>query len=219
MVVVVVFFNNKFYVVNVGINCVFLCKLIVDGLQVIQLNVDYIIENEDEFFCFLQLGLDVGKIKQVGIICGQESIWWIGDYKVKYGYMDIDFFSVVKFKLIIVELEIYGVQLLDGVMGFLVLMLEGLYKVLEVVYGFGQVNQEIVVMIDIEFVKQIFLDVVVQVVVDWVKCIYSDIFVSGGECVRFCFWYEDMILLVRNFGYLLGEMSQFILSLVLVVGG
>lgn len=35
-------------------------------------------------------GLDAGKIKQVGIICGQESTRRIGDYKVKYGYTDID---------------------------------------------------------------------------------------------------------------------------------
>lgn len=36
------------------------------------------------------VGLDAGKIKQVGIICGQESTRRIGDYKVKYGYTDID---------------------------------------------------------------------------------------------------------------------------------
>lgn len=35
-------------------------------------------------------GLDAGKIKQVGVICGQESTRRIGDYKVKYGYTDID---------------------------------------------------------------------------------------------------------------------------------
>lgn len=35
-------------------------------------------------------GLDAGKIKQVGIICGQESTRRIGDYKVKYGYTDVD---------------------------------------------------------------------------------------------------------------------------------
>lgn len=38
----------------------------------------------------LLLGLDPGKIKQVGILCGQESTRRIGDYKVKYGYTDID---------------------------------------------------------------------------------------------------------------------------------
>lgn len=36
------------------------------------------------------VGLDAGKIKQVGVICGQESTRRIGDYKVKYGYTDID---------------------------------------------------------------------------------------------------------------------------------
>lgn len=35
-------------------------------------------------------GLDAGKLKQVGVVCGQESTRRIGDYKVKYGYSDID---------------------------------------------------------------------------------------------------------------------------------
>lgn len=35
-------------------------------------------------------GLDAAKIKQVGTICGQESTRRIGDYKVKYGYSDIE---------------------------------------------------------------------------------------------------------------------------------
>lgn len=38
----------------------------------------------------LWTGLDAGKIKQVGVICGQESTRRIGDYKVKYGYSDIE---------------------------------------------------------------------------------------------------------------------------------
>lgn len=39
---------------------------------------------------FSLVGLDAGKIKQMGVICGQESTRRIGDYKVKYGYTDID---------------------------------------------------------------------------------------------------------------------------------
>lgn len=39
---------------------------------------------------FSLAGLDAGKIKQVGVICGQESTRRIGDYKVKYSYTDID---------------------------------------------------------------------------------------------------------------------------------
>lgn len=39
---------------------------------------------------FSPAGLDAGKIKQVGVICGQESTRRIGDYKVKYSYTDID---------------------------------------------------------------------------------------------------------------------------------
>ncbi|XP_066113729.1 TGF-beta-activated kinase 1 and MAP3K7-binding protein 1 isoform X1 [Saccopteryx bilineata] len=208
MAVVAVLLNNKLYVANVGTNRALLCKSTVDGLQVTQLNVDHTTENEDELFRLSQLGLDAGKIKQVGIICGQESTRRIGDYKVKYGYTDIDLLSAAKSKPIIAEPEIHGAQPLDGVTGFLVLMSEGLYKALEAAHGPGQANQEIAAMIDTEFAKQTSLDAVAQAVVDRVKRIHSDTFASGGERAKFCLRHEDMTLLVRNFGYPLGEMSQ-----------
>ncbi|XP_043418576.1 TGF-beta-activated kinase 1 and MAP3K7-binding protein 1 isoform X1 [Prionailurus bengalensis] len=153
-------------------------------------------------------GLDAGKIKQVGVICGQESTRRIGDYKVKYGYTDIDLLSAAKSKPIIAEPEIHGAQPLEGVTGFLVLMSEGLYKALEAAHGPGQANQEIAAMIDTEFAKQTSLDAVAQAVVDRVKRIHGDTFASGGERAKFCPRHEDMTLLVRNFGYPLGEMSQ-----------
>nr|KAF6453989.1 TGF-beta activated kinase 1 (MAP3K7) binding protein 1 [Molossus molossus] len=208
MAVVAVLLNNKLYVANVGTNRALLCKSTVDGLQVTQLNVDHTTENEDELFRLSQLGLDAGKIKQVGNICGQESTRRIGDYKVKYGYTDIDLLSAAKSKPIIAEPEIHGTQPLDGVTGFLVLMSEGLYKALEAAHGPGQANQEIAAMIDTEFAKQTSLDAVAQAVVDRVKRIHGDTFASGGERAKFCPKHEDMTLLVRNFGYPLGEMSQ-----------
>uniref|UniRef100_A0A3Q2H537 TGF-beta-activated kinase 1 and MAP3K7-binding protein 1 n=1 Tax=Equus caballus TaxID=9796 RepID=A0A3Q2H537_HORSE len=208
MAVVAVLLNNKLYVANVGTNRALLCKSTVDGLQVTQLNVDHTTENEDELFRLSQLGLDAGKIKQVGIICGQESTRRIGDYKVKYGYTDIDLLSSAKSKPIIAEPEIHGAQPLDGVTGFLVLMSEGLYKALEAAHGPGQANQEIAAMIDTEFAKQTSLDSVAQAVVDRVKRIHGDTFASGGERAKFCPRHEDMTLLVRNFGYPLGELSQ-----------
>uniref|UniRef100_A0A8C4LPB2 TGF-beta-activated kinase 1 and MAP3K7-binding protein 1 n=1 Tax=Equus asinus asinus TaxID=83772 RepID=A0A8C4LPB2_EQUAS len=208
MAVVAVLLNNKLYVANVGTNRALLCKSTVDGLQVTQLNVDHTTENEDELFRLSQLGLDAGKIKQVGIICGQESTRRIGDYKVKYGYTDIDLLSAAKSKPIIAEPEIHGAQPLDGVTGFLVLMSEGLYKALEAAHGPGQANQEIAAMIDTEFAKQTSLDSVAQAVVDRVKRIHGDTFASGGERAKFCPRHEDMTLLVRNFGYPLGELSQ-----------
>ncbi|XP_028727007.1 TGF-beta-activated kinase 1 and MAP3K7-binding protein 1 isoform X2 [Peromyscus leucopus] len=208
MAVVAVLLNNKLYVANVGTNRALLCKSTVDGLQVTQLNVDHTTENEDELFRLSQLGLDAGKVKQVGIICGQESTRRIGDYKVKYGYTDIDLLSAAKSKPIIAEPEIHGAQPLDGVTGFLVLMSEGLYKALEAAHGPGQANQEIAAMIDTEFAKQTSLDAVAQAVVDRVKRIHGDTFASGGERAKFCPRHEDMTLLVRNFGYPLGEMSQ-----------
>ncbi|KAF5928108.1 hypothetical protein HPG69_017648 [Diceros bicornis minor] len=208
MAVVAVLLNNKLYVANVGTNRALLCKSTVDGLQVTQLNVDHTTENEDELFRLSQLGLDAGKIKQVGVLCGQESTRRIGDYKVKYGYADSDLLSAAKSKPIIAEPEIHGAQPLDGVTGFLVLMSEGLYKALEAAHGPGQANQEIAAMIDTEFAKQTSLDAVAQAVVDRVKRIHSDTFASGGERAKFCLRHEDMTLLVRNFGYPLGELSQ-----------
>ncbi|XP_057342338.1 synaptogyrin-1 isoform X1 [Manis pentadactyla] len=208
MAVVAVLLNNRLYVANVGTNRALLCKSTVDGLQVTQLNVDHTADNEDELFRLSQLGLDAGKIKQVGVVCGQESTRRIGDYKVKYGYSDIDLLSAAKSKPIIAEPEIHGAQPLDGVTGFLVLMSEGLYKALEAAHGPGQANQEIAAMIDTEFAKQTSLDAVAQAVVDRVKRIHGDTFASGGERAKFCPRHEDMTLLVRNFGYPLGEMSQ-----------
>ncbi|NXJ87982.1 TAB1 protein, partial [Corythaixoides concolor] len=208
MAIVAVVLNNKLYIANVGTNRALLCKSTVDGLQVTQLNVDHTTENEDELFRFSQLGLDAGKIKQVGTIRGQESTRRIGDYKVKYGYTDIELLSAAKSKPIIAEPEIHGGHLLDGVTGFLVLMSEGLYKALEAAHGPGQANQEIAAMIATEFAKQTSLDAVAQAVVDRVKRIHCDTFASGGERSKFCPRHEDMTLLVRNFGYPLGEMSQ-----------
>lgn len=63
-------------------------------------------------------------------------------------------------------------------------------------------------MIDTEFAKQTSLDAVAQAVVDRVRRIHSDTFASGGERAKFCPRHEDMTLLVRNFGYPLGELSQ-----------
>lgn len=63
-------------------------------------------------------------------------------------------------------------------------------------------------MIDTEFAKQTSLDAVAQAVVDRVRRIHGDTFASGGERAKFCPRHEDMTLLVRNFGYPLGELSQ-----------
>ncbi|CAI5785994.1 TGF-beta-activated kinase 1 and MAP3K7-binding protein 1 isoform X2 [Podarcis muralis] len=208
MAIVAVILNNKLYIANVGTNRALLCKSTVDGLQVTQLNMDHTTENDDELFRFSQLGLDAAKIKQVGTICGQESTRRIGDYKVKYGYSDIELLSAAKSKPIIAEPEIHGGHPLDGVTGFLVLMSEGLYKALEAAHGPGQANQEIAAMIATEFAKQSSLDSVAQAVVDRVKRIHCDTYASGGERSKFCARHEDMSLLVRNFGYPLGEMSQ-----------
>jgi len=46
-------------------------------------------------------GLDAGKIKQGGTIRGQESTRRIGDYKVKYGYTDIELLRSEKFNFVV----------------------------------------------------------------------------------------------------------------------
>lgn len=77
-----------------------------------------------------------------------------------------------------------------------------------VIFIFSFSAQEIAAMIATEFAKQTSLDAVAQAVVDRVKRIHCDTFASGGERSKFCPRHEDMTLLVRNFGYPLGEMSQ-----------
>lgn len=208
MVIVVFIVNNKLYVANVGTNRALLCKSTVDGLQVTQLNADHTTENEDEIFRLSQLGLDTAKIKQAGVVGGQTSTRRIGDYKVKYNYNDLELLSTAKSKPITAEPEIHGCQPLDGVMGFLVLMSEGLYKALDAAHGPGQANQEIAAMIATEFAKQGSLDDVAQAVVERVKRIHHGTFVSGGERAKFCTKHEDMTLLVRNLGYPLEEINQ-----------
>ncbi|XP_043927584.1 TGF-beta-activated kinase 1 and MAP3K7-binding protein 1 [Protopterus annectens] len=208
MAIVALILSNRLFIANVGTNRALLCKSTVDGLQVTQLSIDHTTDNEDELFRLSQLGLDAGRIKQVGAIGGQDSTRRIGDYKMKYEYSDIELLSAAKSKPITAEPEIHGGLPLDGVTGFLLLMSEGFYKALDSAHGPGQANQEIAAMVATEFAKQTTLDEVAQAVVDRVKRIHRDTFVSGAERSRFCNKHEDMTLLVRNFGYLLGEMSQ-----------
>ncbi|OCT83111.1 TGF-beta-activated kinase 1 and MAP3K7-binding protein 1 [Xenopus laevis] len=207
MVIVVLIVNSKLYVANVGTNRALLCKSTEDGLQVTQLNADHTTENEDEIFRLSQLGLDTTKIKQVGVIGGQQSTRRIGDYKVKYSFNDMELLSTATTKPITAEPEIHGCQPLDGVTGFLVLMSEGLYKALESAHGPGQANQEIAAMIATEFAKQVSVDEVAQAVVERVKRIHHDTFASGAERAKFCTKHEDMTLLVRNLGYPLEDIS------------
>lgn len=207
--IVALILNNKLYIANIGTSRALLCKSTADGqLQVTQVSVDHTTDNEDELFRLSQLGLDVAKIKQCGLIGGQDSSRRIGDYRMKYCYNDVEMLSPAKTKPVIAEPEIHGGQSLDGVTGFLVLMTDGLYKALEAAHGPGQANQEIAAMVATEFALQTRLEAVAQAVVDRVRRIHRDTFISGGERSKFCERHEDMTLLVRNFHYPLGEMSQ-----------
>ncbi|XP_042200942.1 TGF-beta-activated kinase 1 and MAP3K7-binding protein 1 [Callorhinchus milii] len=207
--IVALILNNKLYIANIGTNRALLCKSTTDGqLQVTQISVDHTTDNEDELFRLSQLGLDPAKIKQIGVIGGQESTRRIGDYGMKYCFSDVELLSCAKAMPIIAEPEIHGGQKLDGVTGFLMLMSDGLYKALESAHGQGQANQEIAAMVATEFALQTTLDGVAQAVVDRVRRIHRDTFVSGGDRSAFCEKHEDMSLLLRNFSYPLGEMSQ-----------
>ncbi|MGH0159979.1 UNVERIFIED_CONTAM: hypothetical protein FKN15_038330 [Acipenser sinensis] len=149
-------------------------------------------------------GLDGARIKQAGLIGGQNSTRRIGDYRVKYGYSDMDLFSASKSKPIIAEPEIHGGHSLDGVTGFLLLMSDGLYKALEAAHGPEQANQELVATVAAEYAQQTSLDAVAQAVVERVCRLHHDTFASGRERAKDCQRHEDMTLLIRSFNYPLG---------------
>ncbi|MGH0155301.1 UNVERIFIED_CONTAM: hypothetical protein FKN15_043405 [Acipenser sinensis] len=149
-------------------------------------------------------GLDGARIKQAGLIGGQNSTRRIGDYRVKYGYSDMDLFSASKSKPIIAEPEIHGGHSLDGVTGFLLLMSDGLYRALEAAHGPEQANQELVATVAAECAQQTSLDAVAQAVVERVCRLHHDTFASGRERAKECQRHEDMTLLIRSFNYPLG---------------
>ncbi|XP_066563253.1 TGF-beta-activated kinase 1 and MAP3K7-binding protein 1 isoform X2 [Amia ocellicauda] len=205
--------NNKLYVANVGSNRVLLCKCSSDRQnQVSQIGCPHTVDNEDELLRLAQLGLDVSRIKQAGVLLGQSSTRRIGDYRAKFNYSDVELLSAAKSKPIIAEPEIHGGQSLDGVTGFLLLMSEGLIRALEAAHGPEQANQEMVSMVAAELAQQGSVSAAAQAVVDRVRRLHRDAYASGrpphgpsqprGQSLPppHCGSHEDMTLLLRTLG-------------------
>uniref|UniRef100_A0A9J7YPD8 TGF-beta activated kinase 1/MAP3K7 binding protein 1 n=1 Tax=Cyprinus carpio carpio TaxID=630221 RepID=A0A9J7YPD8_CYPCA len=206
--IVALILNNKLYIANVGTNRALLCKTTSDGQnQVIQIGRAHTIDNDDELSRLAQLGVDLVRLRQTGLISGQSSTRRIGDYKVKFNYTDIDVLSAATQKPIISEPEIHGGQSLEGVTGFLLLMSEGLIKALESAHGPEQVNQEIVAMVAAELAQQSSLEAAAQSVVERVKRLHHDAYVSGRQRAPHCGRHEDMTLLIRVVNYTLADGS------------
>uniref|UniRef100_A0A8C2I2I3 TGF-beta-activated kinase 1 and MAP3K7-binding protein 1 n=1 Tax=Cyprinus carpio TaxID=7962 RepID=A0A8C2I2I3_CYPCA len=207
--IVALILNNKLYIANVGTNRALLCKTTSDGQnQVIQIGRAHTIDNDDELSRLAQLGVDLVRLRQTGLISGQSSTRRIGDYKVKFNYTDIDVLrSKAKQIAIISEPEIHGGQSLEGVTGFLLLMSEGLIKALESAHGPEQVNQEIVAMVAAELAQQSSLEAAAQAVVERVQRLHHDAYVSGRQRAPHCGRHEDMTLLIRVVNYTLADGS------------
>ncbi|XP_061882492.1 TGF-beta-activated kinase 1 and MAP3K7-binding protein 1 isoform X1 [Entelurus aequoreus] len=204
--IVALILNNKLYIANVGTNRALLCKTSTDGQnQFFQLGRPHNTENEDELQRLTDLGVDSARVRQAGQISGQSSTRRLGDYRVKINYSDIDLLSTAKTKPIITEPEIQGSQSLDNVMGFLLLMSEGLIDALESAHGPDHVNKEIVAMVAAELAQQTSLEAVAQSVVDRVKRLHHDVYMSGRQRAALCSCHEDMTLLIRTLNYPLAD--------------
>ncbi|XP_061840212.1 TGF-beta-activated kinase 1 and MAP3K7-binding protein 1 isoform X1 [Nerophis lumbriciformis] len=204
--IVALILNNKLYIANVGTNRALLCKTSTDGQnQFFQLGRPHNTENEDELQRLTALGVDSARVRQAGQISGQSSTRRLGDYRVKINYSDIDLLSAAKTKPIITEPEIHGSQSLDNVMGFLLLMSEGLIDALESAHGPEHVNKEIVAMVAAELAQQTSLEAVAQSVVDRVKRLHHDVYMSGRQRAALCSCHEDMTLLIRTLNYPLAD--------------
>ncbi|XP_075868854.1 TGF-beta-activated kinase 1 and MAP3K7-binding protein 1 isoform X3 [Nelusetta ayraudi] len=204
--VVALILNNKLYIANVGTNRALLCKSSMDGQnQVLQIGRPHTTENEDELQRLAALGVDSGRIRQAGQICGQSSTRRLGDYRAKLNYNEIDLLSPAKSAPVIAEPEVHGSHSLEDLTGFLLLMSEGLINALECAHGAEQANQEMVAMVAAELAQQSSLEVVAQSVVDRVKRLHHDVFASGHQRAPLCASHEDMTLLLRTFNYPLAD--------------
>ncbi|KAK1886494.1 TGF-beta-activated kinase 1 and MAP3K7-binding protein 1, partial [Dissostichus eleginoides] len=203
--VVALILNDKLYIASVGTNRALLCKSSSDGQnQVLQIGRPHNTENEEELQRLAALGVDSARVRQAGLISGQSSTRRLGDYRVKFNYNDIDLLSAAKGKPVISEPEIHGVQSLENVTGFLLLMSEGLINALESAHGPEQANQ-IVAMVAAELALQNSLEAVAQSVVERIKRLHHDVYVSGRQRATFCSRHEDMTLLIRTLDYPLAE--------------
>ncbi|CAL1527051.1 unnamed protein product [Lymnaea stagnalis] len=206
---VVLIYNSKLYVANVGDTRAFLCKTDPEGvLRVIQLSYDHTIADLGEQTRLQQVGLDITKLKLWRRVGNSDCTRCIGDYHVKGGYKDIDVLRPAKVEPVIADPYVDGGLLIDTTCAFLVIMSDGLYQALTDATATETVNGDIAKMVAQEFGQQTTLTGVAQAVVDRVVRIHHDTFMTDNtERKALCEKRDDITLLVRNFNYPLSVQS------------
>ncbi|KAH9504077.1 PHOsphatase [Bulinus truncatus] len=200
---VVLIYNSKLYVANVGDTRAFLCKTDTDGvLRVIQLSYDHTIADPGEQTRLQQAGLDINKLKLLRRVGNSDCTRCIGDYHVKGGYKDIDVLRAASVEPVIADPFVDGGIDIDQSCAFFVIMSDGLYQALTDATGTETVNGDIAKMVAQEFSQQTTLTGVAQAVVDRVVRIHHDTFMTGNADKKtLCQKRDDITLLVRNFHY------------------
>lgn len=202
---VVLIYNNKLYMANVGDTRALLVKTDNDGiLKVSQLSTDHTIDNETEQQRLASLGLDVEKLYKLRKIGTSDCTRCIGDFHTKGGYKDIDILSSATREPVIADPFVIGGIPVDSSCSFLIIMSDGVYHALQAATGTDRVNSEIPSMVATEFANQNTLNGVAQALVDKVVRIHHDSFMMGNQEVKSrCHKRGDITLLVRNFNYIL----------------
>ncbi|KAK7507282.1 hypothetical protein BaRGS_00001217 [Batillaria attramentaria] len=205
----VLIYNNKIYVANVGDTRALLVKMAQDGrLTVMQLSNDHTIADPSEQARLSALGLDVDKLRTANKIGNSNCTRCIGDYHVKGGYRDIDYLSFATKEPVIAEPFVDGGIPVDDSCAFLIIMSDGLYEAFTDATGTERVNADIAGMVATEFSQQTTLNGVAQAVVDKVVRIHHDTFMTGNVLQkRLCQKRDDITLLVRQFNYPLSAVS------------
>ncbi|KAK7111479.1 TGF-beta-activated kinase 1 and MAP3K7-binding protein 1-like [Littorina saxatilis] len=205
----VLIYNNKLYVANVGDSRALLVKTAQDGvLTVMQLSNDHTIDDTVEQERLASLGLDVEKLKTLKTIGNSNCTRCIGDYHVKGGYRDIDYLSGAYKEPVIADPFVEGGFPVDDSCAFLIIMSDGLYHSLTEATHTDRVNADIAMMVATEFSMQTTLNGVAQAVVDKVVRIHHDTYMTGNpQQKHLCQKRDDITLLVRQFKYPLSTHS------------
>lgn len=196
---VVLIFNKKLYVANVG-NCrVLLCQTDENNvMKVIQLSVDHDLKNEDELLRLSQIGINVNNLKNTSHLGNQSNTRCLGNYLVKGAYKEFEDLSSALQEPVISEPDIHGGIPIDESCKFLLLMSSGLYKSVEEATKTDQVNKYIAQCVVEQFWKQTTLTGVAQAVVDQVVRSHHDCYMSNSSNTK---KREDITLMLRNFNY------------------
>ncbi|XP_076459304.1 TGF-beta-activated kinase 1 and MAP3K7-binding protein 1-like isoform X2 [Babylonia areolata] len=205
----VLIYNNKIYVANVGDTRALLVKTGQDGvLTVMQLSNDHTLDDPMEHERLSGLGLDVEKLRTAKKIGNSTCTRCIGDYHVKGGYRDIDYLSAATKEPVIADPFVDGGTPVDDSCAFLIIMSDGLYQSLTDATNSERVNADIASMVATEFSMQTTLNGVAQAVVDKVVRFHHDTYMTGTpQQKRVCQKRDDITLMVRQFKYPLSTHS------------